>query len=275
MTPRLLCVCADDFGLNPGVNRALLRLAQAGRLNALSCMTNAPAWGAGAAALKALPRTVQTGLHFNLTEGVALGEALRQRRARLPGLGHWMARAAVARQADAAVAQELAAQWRAFVQALGREPDYLDGHQHVHQLAGVRQAVVARAQQAGVPVRATGHLPGPQAGLKRWVIERSGGRALTAALDAAGLPRNQVLLGAYDFQAPDYRALVRGWLHATPAQGGLLMCHPGDADPAADGIAPAREREAHYLGSIAFEEDLQAAGVTLGPTWGHQTSSAG
>ena len=275
MSPRRISVCADDFGLNPGVNAALLRLAGMGRLNALSCMSNAPAWSSGAPRLHALPVEVQTGLHFNLTEGQALSPGLRAQQVLLPGLGVWMWRAAWRQIPAAVVAAELQAQWQAFVQALGRAPHYLDGHQHVHQLPGVREAVVAMAQQHGVPVRNTGHLPGTGHALKRWVIEHSVGRGLLAALDVAGLARNSVLLGVYDFGPGAYRARMQAWLRCAPAQGALLMCHPGDADAAADAIAPARQREAAYLGSLAFEEDLRAAGFSLGPAWVRRTTSAG
>jgi hypothetical protein len=55
----------------------------------------------------------------------------------------------------------------------------------------------------------------------------------------------------------------------------LLFCHPGDhlpGDPP-DAIGAARERELAYLGSVAFDEDLAAAGVRLGRVW--RTRSAG
>src|SRR4051812_2716402 len=37
-TPRRIWLCADDYGLSPGVNRAIVRLISRGRLNATSVM---------------------------------------------------------------------------------------------------------------------------------------------------------------------------------------------------------------------------------------------
>ena len=48
MTGRGITLCADDFALHPLVDEAVLRLAQAGRLSATSCMSTAPRWRAAA-----------------------------------------------------------------------------------------------------------------------------------------------------------------------------------------------------------------------------------
>lgn len=67
--PIRLGVCVDDFGLNPYVNEAALGLACDGRISAVSCLVDAPAWRAGAALLDRRTRgRVDVGLHLNLTE---------------------------------------------------------------------------------------------------------------------------------------------------------------------------------------------------------------
>jgi hypothetical protein len=149
----------------------------------------------------------------------------------------------------------------------------------VHALPGVRDVVLEAIAAWPTPpaFRNTGRVSGPSAALKRRVIEASGGRALERALVARGVAHNRVLLGAYDFAAVDYRALVRRWLAAAPAEGGLLFCHPrvlGAGDDA-DAISAARQREAGYLGSDAFAADLAAAGVTIGSAWAKRSSSGG
>ena len=69
--PRHVWLCADDYGLSPGVNRAIRDLIERGRLNATSAMVVAPAIGrdeVGAlneAAAKS-PRCA-VGLHATLT----------------------------------------------------------------------------------------------------------------------------------------------------------------------------------------------------------------
>ena len=265
---RPLLLCADDFGLTPGIDSAIAGLVRAGRLSAFSCLSNGPAWPVDAAQVAALRGPALAGLHFNLTEGRPLSPALARHWPLLPSLPRLLILAHLGRLPLAAVADELAAQWAAFVQASGCEPDFLDGHQHVHHLPGVRPALLRWLQRHPVPVRSTARLGGPGHGLKRRVIEHSGGRALARALAQRGLPHNRLLLGAYDFQA-DYRGLMQAWLAQVAPSGALLFCHPGQpsAGDAPDAIAAARQRELAYLGSEAFAGDLSAAGVVLAPRW--------
>ena len=265
---RPLLLCADDFGLSTGIDNAIAGLVRAGRLSAFSCLSNGPAWATDAAQVAALRGPALAGLHFNLTEGRPLSPALARHWPQLPSLARLLVEAHLGRLPTPAVADELAAQWAAFVQASGCQPDFIDGHQHVHHLPGVRDALLGWLQRHPVPVRSTARLGGPAGGFKRRVIEHSGGRALGQALALSGLPHNRLLLGAYDFRA-DYRPLMQAWLAQVPSSGALLFCHPGAASAAGppDPIAAARQCELAYLGSAAFDQDLVAAGVVLAPRW--------
>src|SRR6202451_153774 len=69
--PRRIWLCADDYGLSPGVNRAIRDLIARGRLNATSVMMVGPAIGRDeVSALQAVaaksPRCA-IGLHATLT----------------------------------------------------------------------------------------------------------------------------------------------------------------------------------------------------------------
>jgi predicted glycoside hydrolase/deacetylase ChbG (UPF0249 family) len=269
---RLLSICADDFGLSMAVSLGIAELAQRGRLSAVSCMTSGERWLASAPRLADLPASVERGLHFNLTEGAPLSLALRLRWPRLPALPRLVSMAHLGRLPLQALGQELKSQWQRFVDTVGEQPRFIDGHQHVHHLPGVRDLVLAEVAAAGVPVavRNTGSVRGPGNAVKRMLIERTGGAALERRLQRLGVEHNRVLLGVYDFRGPDYRRRMQGWLATAPADGGLLLCHPCARcmDPAAaDPIGPARLREGAYLGSGAFDDDLAAAGITLVPTW--------
>ena len=265
---RRLLLCADDFGLTHGIDQAIAGLVRAGRLVAFSCLSNGPAWVVDAPQVAALRGPALAGLHFNLTEGRPLSPTLARHWPQLPSLPSLLIEAHLGKVPTDAVADELAAQWTAFVQASGCTPDFIDGHQHVHHLPGVRGALLDFLTQHPVPVRSTAQVAGPGGSLKRRVIEHSGGRALARALAQRGLPHNRLLLGAYDFQA-DYRPLMQAWLAQVPASGALLFCHPGQPSPgdAPDAIAAARQREADYLAGADFAQDLASAGVVLAPVW--------
>lgn len=267
---RTLALCADDFGAGLELSRVVVDLAARGRLTAVSCLTSSPHWPACAPMLRDLPTGVQRGLHFGLTAFAPLSAELRLLWPRAPRLPTLLWRAALRALPLPALAAEWRRQWDAFVAATGHLPDFVDGHQHVHHLPGVRDVVLSGLPDK-VAVRNTGCLPGPGHAFKRTVIAESGGRGLLRELCRRHVAHNAALLGVYDFQDPDYRGLMKGWMRAVPANGALLFCHPGTGD---DAIGPARRREAQYLGSEAFVQDLAEAGISLGSVW-RQSSSDG
>lgn len=259
---RRLAVCADDFGQGPAVDRGILALAERRRLTAVSCLVTPRRWTGAAQALR--HADVATGLHLNLTDGEPLSPALRRHWPQFPRLGALIAMAWLGRLPPG-IADEVHAQWARFAEVRGTLPDFVDGHQHVHALPGVRPLVLAAASQAQRPVRNTGRVLGPGFTFKRAVIAACGGRALAQAASRQGVAQPSALVGVYDFDpAADYHALVRGWLQTAPDRA-LLFCHPasGDPDPG-DPIAAARQREAACLASDLFMQDLAAAGVVLG-----------
>ena len=266
---RTLALCADDFGASPGTSRAISALAGRERLQAVSCLATHAHWAEAAPSTRHWPASVDVGLHFNLSEGAPLAPALRARWPVFPSLPKLIALAHLRRLPLAAIEAELRAQLDAFAAARGAPPDFIDGHQHVHALPGVRRLVLDAAAALGprTAVRNTGRLPGPGNAVKRWLIAHTGGAALRRALVRRGLPHNAALLGVYDFADADYAALMRSWLAAVPPEGALLFCHPGAADAPGDAIAEARPREAAYLAGDGFAADLRAAGVVLGRVW--------
>ena len=269
MASRTLAVCADDFGTSPGISRAIAALVEAGRLQAVSCLTTHAGWPAAAALARGWSSGVDVGLHLNLSEGAPLSDALRAVWPVFPALPTLIVQAYLRRLPLAAIAAELRAQLDAFTAARGRAPDFIDGHQHVHALPGVRELVLDAACAAAPPLalRNTARVRGAGFAVKRRVIEATGGAAALRAMRRRSVPHNAVLVGVYDFADPDYRALVRRWLRAVPADGALLFSHPGAADAPGDPIAAARVREAAYLASDAFAADLRDAGVALGRVW--------
>lgn len=261
-TPRRLAICADDYGQGPAIDQGILALADQGRITALSCLVTPSRWTHAGLAVRDC--ATQVGLHFNLTEGEPLSPTLRRLWPRFPALGRLIIRAFLGRLPTAALAEEFQAQLQRFVAVAGRSPDFIDGHQHVHALPGVRPIVLAAALGLAVPLRSTGQVLGPGFALKRRIIEACGGRVLAEQMRARRIVHAPALVGVYGFDPGcDYRALMRGWL-ATVPDGALLFCHPalGEPDPG-DAIAAARANEMSYLASEAFTADLAEFGVSL------------
>lgn len=247
---RRIAICADDFGAFPGADAGILGLVEAGRLGGVSCQVEGATFPRAAPALRARLGETDAGLHLDLAPGRG-------------GLAPLLLRSHARLLDRRAVAARIAAQLDAFERALGA-PAFVDGHQHVHQLPVVRDALLealsARYGRPGPLVRNT--VPLRARGAKPWVIAALGGRGLRRRLRARGVPHNPDFAGVYGLDPrAGYAALFRGWL-ASATDGTLVLCHPGAAtgDPG-DPIGPARAAELAYLGSEALEEDCRAAGV--------------
>lgn len=254
---RRLCICADDFGLHPAVNDAVLRLVAMGRLQATSAMVGAPAWASGALALGSIDAAhLDVGLHLDLTEYPLTVPAR--------SLTGWLLQGLRDVQV---LLREVHAQLDAFEQALGRMPAYVDGHQHVHQFPGVRDALLTAltARYPGQHPWLRSTRPG-SGGLKPYVIDALGRRGLQHHADALDFPQNRRLLGVYGFDADAhrYRHHVDAWL-AEAQDGDLLMCHPALAPVPGDPIARARCQEFLVWSDPALSPSLMAGELQLLP----------
>lgn len=266
-TSRALLLCADDYALHPLVDDAVQQLTAAGRLSATSCMTTSPLWPQAAVALRDLRPRLSVGLHFNLTESHGGRHAARE-------LTEVLRQAYTRQLPQALMRQAWREQLDAFERVMGTPPDFIDGHQHVHQLPGLRTAMLQelQARYAGreMPwVRSTAPAAGLWRSPKAALIALLGGWATTRRLRRADIPTNHGFGGVYGFDAPDadsYGRQMAGWLPHM-ADGGLLMCHPASGVVAGDAIGSQRPVEFEFLMSDAFEALLQRTGchVHQGP----------
>ena len=275
--PRRIWLCADDYGISPGVNRAIRDLIGRGRLNAASVMVVGPAIGRDeVSALQTLatdsPRCA-IGLHVTLT---APFRPLTMHFQPLDG-GMFpsfskLLRAGLARRLDPEIIHaELRVQLAAFNELFGRTPDFVDGHQHAQLFPQVRDAFLT-AVKAAAPnawVR--------QCGRRQPLAQRLGSpKALVLDTLSAQFRRraaradiafNPGFAGAYDFsRQPDFGTLMQQFLDGLP-EGGVVMCHPGLVDEilaSLDPLTDQREREYAFLGGEHFLPLLAANKVTLG-----------
>jgi len=274
--PRRIWLCADDYGLAEGVNRAIRDLISRGRLNATSVMVVGPAIGRNeVAALQdvaaASPRCA-IGLHATLTAPFRpLTMHFRPVDGGLFLPFPTMLRLGLLRRLDPGLIEdELSAQLAAFKDLFGCAPDFVDGHQHAQLFPQVRDAFLRAVKEAapGAWVRQGGRLQ-PLAKLigapKALVLDVLSAQFRKRAA-RAGIPFNPAFAGAYDFSGqPDFGLLMRQFLERLP-EGGLVMCHPGFVDETLTSLDPLttqREAEHAFLASEHFPPLLAANGVTL------------
>lgn len=274
-THRHIWLCADDYGISPSVDEAIRTLILRGRLNATSVMMAAPHLTAEEAdaleMLNAGKKRVAIGLHLTLTAPFKPMSAdftpLRDG-CFLPHPD--LMRAAMARRLrPERLVIEIATQLRAFAGAFGHLPDFLDGHQHVHLLPQVRDAVLKVVAETA-----------PTAWVRQCTRARSARglrdrKALALDVLSLGLKRkasrfgiatNPAFAGAYDFKSRAGFAKIFPRFLAGLPDGGLIMCHPGFVDSELerlDSLTTQREREFGYFNSDDFPKALADHGVAL------------
>jgi chitin disaccharide deacetylase len=274
--PRRIWLCADDYGISPGVNRAIRDLIARGRLNATSVMVVGPAIGrdevsALAAAAADSPRC-GIGLHVTLT---APFRPLTMHFKPVDG-GLFLPfpkllRAGLLRRLDPEIIRaELMVQLSTFNEMFGRAPDFVDGHQHAQLFPVVRDAFLAAVKEAAPSAWVR------QSGRNQPLARRLGSTkalfldVLSAQFRAraarAGIAFNPGFAGAYDFsRQSNFSTLMRQFLDGLP-EGGLIMCHPGFVDEtlvSLDPLTAQREHEHAFLGGELFPQLLAANKVTL------------
>jgi predicted glycoside hydrolase/deacetylase ChbG (UPF0249 family) len=278
MPPRRIWLCADDYGMSPGVNRAIRDLIEKKRINATSVMvvggaSDRPEVDALTQVVAANPNCA-IGLHATLT---APFSPLTMHFKPLDGgqflpLGRLL-RTSLLRQLDPEIIQaELLAQIDAFKQIFHRAPDYVDGHQHVQLFPQIRDAFLAAVKDAapGAWVRQCGRsLPLAQR------LNNPKALLLDALSDTfrktstrAGIAFNPGFAGAYDMvRGGEFSTAMQRFLDGLP-DGGLVMCHPGFVDEtlvSVDNVTHQREREFAFLVGDDFPQLLSASNVTLDP----------
>lgn len=254
-------LCADDYGLAPGVGRAIRELVGLGRVSAVSCMTGWPGFAAEGRLLGPLAKEIDLGLHLTLT-----GER---------SLGRLLVDAHMGRLDPRVVASALQTQLETFAEVFGRPPDFIDGHQHVHLLPGVRGQVAEAAARLGAYVRLTreplGAIARTRVAPGKALVLSLLGRPLAREVRRRGIRCNSGFRGARSFEEREpFRELFRRIIAGAPS-GTLVMCHPGLVDAELEGrdrVTRQRAEEHRYFAAPEFLEDLAAEGLRLTRLYG-------
>lgn len=271
---RRLAVCADDYGMAPGVSTAIRALVTAGRITAASCMTIFPDWVGEAARLRDAGGEADIGLHLVLSDLTPLGPMPRLAPAgRLPALPRLIGLALGRRLDRDEMAGEIARQLDAFEAAMGRPPAFVDGHRHVHVLPGIREAVLALFSGRLDPARTWLRVcTSPAAEL----VRRGGAVPHALLIDGLSRPLGRMVARHGLTANDDFRGVTtfspRGVAHeferwiTGPGHRPLMMCHPGHVDDVLrgrDAVHARREAEFAYLAGPRWPEALAQRGVSL------------
>ncbi|WP_335944403.1 ChbG/HpnK family deacetylase [Pseudomonas sp. G166] len=155
--PRQVIVNADDFGLSLSENALILRAFEAGLISSATAMANMPGFEQACELARHPLLNGHIGLHFNLSYGPPLSEAIALRKVFCGTNGEFdlnLSRYCLRLGSKdlAAVEDELQAQWQRCLDH-GLRPSHLDSHQHVHNIWPIGELVARFAARQGVPIR--------------------------------------------------------------------------------------------------------------------------
>ena len=283
---RRIWLCADDYGMAPGVNAGIRDLVARGRLNATSVIVAGPHLGkdeaAALAQLNAGDKRAAIGLHVTLTgpfKPMSTGLAPTRDGSFLP-LAELMRTAVAHRLRPDLLTVEIETQLRAFQEIFGRLPDFVDGHQHVQLFPQIRDAFTKTVAEIAPNawVRQCG-----RANSLRRLHDRKAllldilSMAFRRRCERQALATNPAFSGAYNFSPKaDFAKIFPRFLSGLP-DGGLIMCHPGFVDDALkqlDPLTTLREHEFAYFNSDAFPRVLAEHGVALAQPTGNGRGAA-
>lgn len=251
-------LCVDDFGQHAGVDASVCELLRLKRISAVSCMSGAPRWSSHSAPmLRERTGEADYGLHFNLTESFGSNSG--------GTLSSLILRSYLHRLEPHGLRIMLETQLDAFETAIGHTPDFIDGHQHIHQLPMVREAlleiVTNRYPDRKPWIRNT--LPAnPLWRGKAKLLKHLGGAALYKKLMQKEIPSNHNFAGVYGFNIENYAACFEEWLKFTN-KGTLIMCHPATMLDTKDPISAQRLVEHNFFSSDLYTAILDRYQVRL------------
>jgi predicted glycoside hydrolase/deacetylase ChbG (UPF0249 family) len=272
---RLVAICADDYALSFGVSVGILKALSEARVSAASAIVTSPRWPAMGRELIRFAAQADIGLHLNLTIGRPLGPMPGfAPEGRFPGMGPLVRRSLAGRLPRDEIRAEIGRQLERFETVVERPPDYVDGHQHVHVLKGVRAALFDALAARGLAGKVWIRDPGDSA--HRIALRRANARkALAVRALASGFRRaarrrgfrlNDGFAGFSDFNpGRDYALAFETYLRA-PGRRHIVMCHPGHVDEdlrLLDPVTVTREQELAFLLSPALPVALARHNMRL------------
>jgi predicted glycoside hydrolase/deacetylase ChbG (UPF0249 family) len=264
-----IILCADDYGQTHAISQAIIDLLKHRRLTATSCMVTSVDWQLYARLLIPYKNQADIGLHFNLTEGKPLNSINHG----FMSLSSLLLKSHLGQLDKHAIRAELNAQLDQFIHVMGVLPDFIDGHQHVHQFPIIRDVLLEvyeeRLRDHGCYVRC---IDDPQAiwnaktvaYTKKLILQLTGAKTFKRSLVARQIPHNQSFSGVYSFQNVDKYESLFGLFLKDIQQGGLIMCHPGLEDAGSqDVIRHSRSNEYSFIKSDQYLKLLDEAKVRL------------
>lgn len=281
---RRLIINADDFGLTPGVNRAIIESHQHGIVTSSTMMANSAAFD-DAVTLAKSADGLSVGCHVVIVDGSPLAP-LKEVPSLLgdggngfvDGIASFANRALRGKLNPNEIAAEACAQMRK-IQTGGIELTHFDSHKHTHMFPAVFRPLLQAAKECGIRAVRNPFAPLREltfAHLMRrprlWVrssqlgILQQFAAQFRSEVEAAGLRTTDGSLGVLVTGVLD-ESLFAAIAGSLPEGTWEFVCHPGYNDAALAGVKTrlraSRESELRVLTSPTSRSLLQRYGIDL------------
>jgi predicted glycoside hydrolase/deacetylase ChbG (UPF0249 family) len=255
-----IIICADDFGISPQVNNAIIKLLELKKISAVSCLVTGRGWHDSANVLGRFRDDVDIGLHLSYHE-MSFNKVLR-----LAYLG---------RLDREKIFSGFKTQLDCFFKELGRFPDFIDGHQHIHQLPIMRLALMDLINTMRVDkiyIRnssvSLNDIFSRKISILKNILIAIPGMSLKRYLSKMHICTNNDLLGIYDYDVnnnPD--EIFETFLKTVKHPNTILMVHPSYGNER-DNVTNScfenkRKEEMRFLDSDKYKNTLEEYGLYL------------
>jgi predicted glycoside hydrolase/deacetylase ChbG (UPF0249 family) len=236
---KYLIINADDLGLAPGVNQAVIDLHQAGVVSSTSLMVNMPGFNDAVKRVRHAP-TLGVGLHFNLSEGFPIAPAnwipsLVDHKGEFSNSLGWD---------ESDVMTELKAQMQR-LQSAGINPTHIDSHGFIQKRMAVCRPMLILARTLNLPMRRTGWEPDARINSHPGVVDKFYSNV---------------------YFEDNGESLLLDNLHSVPDGTSELICHPGYVDeylPKVSTWTKVREIERRVLADPKVLQTIRALKIRL------------
>ena len=201
-----LIINADDFGLSPSVNRAILQVWKCGNLTSATMMVNMPGTAHAIVLAKENP-SFPVGLHFCITEGTALSgkSALTDENGKFTNRTQLLKNIFSGHITRNTIRQEFILQLEKF-RSSGLSLSHVDSHQHIHMNPFIFKSILPVINEQKIPLRLVYPklnfsllFPRPEKFFKQLVMNRASQR-FSKMLSS---PHNSGFISIHDLADPE------------------------------------------------------------------------
>lgn len=257
---------ADDFAQSEAIDAAIIDLANRKIISSTSVLVLSPRWQQSAKQLVNLP--IQVGLHLDLTSAFSKQYGCNY------GLSKLIFLAYTRQLSQQYLEKIIELQWDRFCEFYGGPPDFIDGHQHVHQLPMVRDALFSIIAKKAWETQQNHWLRSCYSkqwrGFKAMIVSILGAQFFTRKAFQLNINTNSDFAGVYNFNPKmNLKKSWESWLDSLTGHHALVMCHVAmpnlkhDVDDNVnDAIYNARLNEYQWLASDDFLKLIHSKGFS-------------